>query len=71
MLRPLASPNIEPGTAQVCCGGGIVKYRGRLSGPLAEQIDLHVYVPAIALASLASRAPGDAPAAMRQRVESA
>ena len=46
-----------------------MKYRGRLSGPLADRIDLHVNVPAVALAKLAQRCTGDGSAAVRERVQ--
>ena len=46
-----------------------MKYRGRLSGPLADRIDLHVNVPAIALTALAERCSGAASAAIPERVQ--
>jgi len=47
----------------------VLRYRSRLSGPLADRIDLHVPVPAVSLARLASREPGERSAAIRERVE--
>jgi magnesium chelatase family protein len=45
------------------------KYRARLSGPLADRIDLHVHVPPVALALLASRDSGADSATIRARIE--
>ncbi|MEO8621957.1 MAG: YifB family Mg chelatase-like AAA ATPase [bacterium] len=61
----------DPARACVCAAAEIVKYRGRLSGPLADRIDLHVHVPPIALASLACRETGESSARVRERVEAA
>jgi magnesium chelatase family protein len=61
----------DPARACVCAAAEIVKYRGRLSGPLADRIDLHVHVPPIALASLSLRETGDTSAVIRERVEAA
>jgi magnesium chelatase family protein len=47
----------------------VLRYRGRLSGPLTDRIDLHVPVPAVSLAKLACREPGERSAAIRERVE--
>jgi magnesium chelatase family protein len=48
-----------------------MRYRSRLSGPLADRIDLHVSVPAVPLRELATRIHGDDSAAIRVRVERA
>ncbi len=61
----------DPTRACVCAAAEIAKYRGRLSGPLADRIDLHVHVPPVALARLASRETGAGSAAVRARVEAA
>jgi len=55
----------------VCAAAEVAKYRGRLSGPLADRIDLHVNVPPIALARLSGRDSGDGSLAVRARVEGA
>jgi magnesium chelatase family protein len=49
----------------------VLRYRGRLSGPLADRIDLHVQVPAVSLARLASREPAERSASIRDRVDQA
>jgi magnesium chelatase family protein len=54
-----------------CAAAEVLRYRSRLSGPLADRIDLHVQVPAVPLGELATRARGDTSAAIRARVESA
>jgi magnesium chelatase family protein len=55
----------------ICAAAEVLRYRSRLSGPLADRIDLHVQVPAVPLGELATRARGDTSATIRARVESA
>ncbi|MES2177238.1 MAG: YifB family Mg chelatase-like AAA ATPase [Gemmatimonadota bacterium] len=55
----------------VCPAADVAKYRGRLSGPLADRIDLHVNVPAVALTRLSSRESGESSSVVRVRVEEA
>jgi magnesium chelatase family protein len=51
------------------CGiAAIERYRGRLSGPILDRIDLQVLVPAVGLAELRGEAPGEASAPIRERV---
>ena len=59
----------DPAHPCVCAAAEVLRYRGRLSGPLADRIDLHVPVPAVSLARLACRDPGERSAAIRERVE--
>jgi magnesium chelatase family protein len=54
-----------------CTPGMVAAYRSRLSGPLLDRIDLHVDVPALDEESLASAAPGEASAAVRERASQA
>jgi magnesium chelatase family protein len=61
----------DPSHPCVCAAAEIAKYRGRLSGPLADRIDLHVQVPPVSLARLAGRDTGERSAAIRERVETA
>jgi magnesium chelatase family protein len=61
----------DPAQPCVCPAAEVLRYRSRLSGPLADRIDLHVVVPAVALARLASRSRGDDSASVRARVDSA
>ena len=55
-----------------CSGDAIQRYRGRISGPLLERIDLHVEVPRLPLTELRGDAPpGESSASVRARVEAA
>ena len=54
-----------------CAPTDILRYRARLSGPLADRIDLHVSVSALPLAQLAASAAPEPSAAVRGRVEAA
>jgi predicted ATPase with chaperone activity len=42
----------DPRHACTCLSPAIERYRGRISGPLLDRIDLHVELPAISLAEL-------------------
>jgi magnesium chelatase family protein len=51
------------------CGiAAIERYRGRLSGPILDRIDLQVGVPAVGLAELRGEEPGEASEPIRVRV---
>lgn len=54
-----------------CTPDQIARYRGRLSGPLLDRIDLVVEVPALAPEALARAPAGEASAVVRQRVRAA
>jgi magnesium chelatase family protein len=51
-----------------CNDERIQSYRARLSGPLLDRIDLHITLPPVAVASLASSALGECSQAVRERV---
>jgi magnesium chelatase family protein len=51
-----------------CSPEQVVRYQGKLSGPLLDRIDLHVEVGALAADELINTPPGEASAAIRQRV---
>ena len=51
-----------------CTPAEIAKYRGRLSGPLRDRIDLIVDVPALPVSAVAEGAPGESSSAVRDRV---
>jgi magnesium chelatase family protein len=51
-----------------CTPTQIAKYRGRLSGPLRDRIDLIVDVPAVAVTAIADGIAGESSAAVRERV---
>ena len=49
----------------------VQRYRGRLSGPLLDRIDMHVEVPAVPVKELMGEPAGEPSAAMRERVNAA
>jgi magnesium chelatase family protein len=61
----------DPRRPCVCAANEITKYRSRLSGPLADRIDLHVHVPAVALDQLAQRDGSNSSTVVRATVEQA
>lgn len=54
-----------------CTPEQVARYRGRLSGPLLDRIDLHIEVPALPESDLLGRTPGEASASVRERVSAA
>lgn len=52
-----------------CSEPEIVRYRSRLSGPLADRIDMHVTLGAVPAASLEHSSDGEASRTIRARVE--
>lgn len=54
-----------------CSLNDITRYRGRLSGPLVDRIDLHVHVGPVALTALGSASAEEPSAAIRSRVAAA
>jgi magnesium chelatase family protein len=61
----------DPARACRCTPQQVAKYRGRLSGPLLDRIDLVVDVQPVAFADLTGPATGEPSAAVRTRVLSA
>jgi magnesium chelatase family protein len=61
----------DPTRPCVCAAAEVLRYRSRLSGPLADRIDLHVNVPPVALAKLSARDDAERSASIRARVEQA
>jgi len=51
-----------------CTPGQVARYRGRLSGPLRDRIDLIVEVPAVPVADIAESAPGEGSSVVCERV---
>jgi magnesium chelatase family protein len=51
-----------------CTPAEVSRYRGRLSGPLRDRIDLIVDVPALPAATLGDEAPAESSASIRERV---
>ena len=58
----------DPSGRCACSDERVRTYRSRLSGPLLDRIDLHVALPPVDVASLASRTFGESSAIVRQRV---
>jgi len=54
-----------------CSPSAIERYQLRLSGPLLDRIDLHVYVQPVPLHELRRAEPGECSAAIRERVVAA
>jgi len=51
-----------------CTPANVASYRGRLSGPLRDRIDLIVDVPAVPISAIAEATPGESSASVRARV---
>ncbi len=51
-----------------CTPDQLARYRGRISGPLLDRIDLHIEVPALKEADFLSAATAESSAIVRQRV---
>ena len=49
----------------------VARYRGRISGPILDRIDLHIEVPAVRYDDLRSNEPTESSAAIRERVVAA
>ena len=54
-----------------CTPEQVARYRGRISGPLLDRIDLHIEVPALPEGELTAAAAGEDSATVRQRVAAA
>jgi len=54
-----------------CTPDQITRYRGKLSGPFLDRIDLLIEVPALPAEALAGKADGESSATVRGRVETA
>jgi magnesium chelatase family protein len=61
----------DPTGRCVCSAADVLRYRSRLSGPLADRMDMHVPVGAVPLENLRERAPGEPSSAIRARVVAA
>ncbi len=54
-----------------CTPDAVARYRGRLSGPLADRIDLKIEVPALPVEEFGTSLRGESSASIRPRVEHA
>jgi len=61
----------DPSGSCTCAPGDVDRYAGRISGPLADRIDMHVIVGAVALRELSGANTGDSSVTVRTRVERA
>jgi len=61
----------DPTGACSCSAADIERYNARISGPLADRIDMHVTVGAVALRDLSGKTSGDSSPSIRARVEQA
>jgi magnesium chelatase family protein len=58
----------DPARECTCSITEVERYSRRMSGPLADRIDMHVAVGAVPLAQLGDRSPGEPTATIRARV---
>ena len=61
----------DPGATCTCSDGVVHRYQRRISGPMLDRIDLFVEVQRVEYDKLASLAPGEPSAAVRERVATA
>jgi magnesium chelatase family protein len=61
----------DPLGACSCSASDIESYKSRISGPLADRIDMHVSVGAVALRDLGGNSNSDSSSSIRSRVERA
>jgi magnesium chelatase family protein len=61
----------DPSGSCNCAPNDVDRYAARISGPLADRIDMHVIVGAVALRELSGTSTGDSSATVRTRVERA
>lgn len=50
-----------------CAESAVDKYRGKISGPLLDRIDLHVDVPSVSVKELGKRSPEETSESVRER----
>jgi magnesium chelatase family protein len=61
----------DPSGTCGCSAADVDRYNARISGPLADRVDMHVTVGAVALRDLSSTSNGDSSRCIRSRVERA
>jgi magnesium chelatase family protein len=61
----------DPLGACTCSVADVESYKSRISGPLADRIDMHVSVGAVALRDIGGDSKGDSSCSIRSRVERA
>jgi magnesium chelatase family protein len=71
-MNPCACGYRGDGTARCeCTQERLRAYRGRVSGPLLDRIDIHVVLAPVAVTALGSEEPGESTAVVRARVAGA
>jgi magnesium chelatase family protein len=69
-MNPCPCGWLGDGTTRCGCSTERVRaYRGRMSGPLLDRIDVHVALPPVEVGALGGPARGESSAAVRERVE--
>ncbi len=58
----------NPNAECTCTPIQIQKYMAKISGPLLDRIDIHIEVPAVKVAELSQKKPGEQSSLIRQRV---
>jgi magnesium chelatase family protein len=61
----------DPKNQCTCTTSQIQRYISKISGPLLDRIDIHIEVPAVDFAELASKKPGEKSEQIRERIEKA
>jgi len=61
----------DPVQECTCSNAMVSRYQKRISGPLLDQIDIHIEVPRVEYEKLSDERLGEPSAAIRQRVEAA
>jgi len=70
--NPCVCGHYADGTNRCSCSAEKRRlYRGRLSGPLVDRLDLHINLPPVDVIALQSRSGGERSASVRARVEKA
>jgi magnesium chelatase family protein len=68
---PCGKAGESPVSTCTCSAADIARHRSRISGPLADRIDMTVHVPAVPVRALGEPSSGEPSAAIRDRVEMA
>lgn len=71
-MNPCPCGHLGDGTDRCLCDPmAVSRYQARVSGPLLDRIDLHVYVPPVGSRALGAEEGGEGSAAVRDRVRAA
>ena len=61
----------QPGRSCTCTAHDVARHRARVSGPLADRLDMTIHVPAVSIAALGARGEGERSSDVRARVVAA